>query len=236
MKIIYEDKDILVCVKPAGTATQTAGFAAKDMVSEVKNYLVQKGADRNPYLGVVHRLDQPVSGILVFGKTKKGSSVKLLKKEYTALVFGILVEKEGTLRHYLWKDPISKRAVVFETEKEALECLKKSSPKKSQGDLKKEIKEAVLTYRVLERRENTSLVSVELITGRFHQIRAQFSAIGHPLLGDVKYGSEESKELSMREHITNVSLCARGLTILHPVTNKKMEFSLQKEDISFENT
>lgn len=215
MKVIYEDRDILVCFKPAGVATQTASFGEPDMVSLVKNYLAKQRGEKNPYLGLVHRLDQPVSGILVFGKNKKASTVWMKEKEYYALCLGVPVDKEGMLKHYLWKNPASKKAEV-------------SREKPLQN---KEAKEAILSYEVEKEGQEVSLVKIKLDTGRFHQIRAQFSAIGNPLLGDRKYGSEESIALSKEKGIKTIALCAWHLKFIHPVTKKEMEFYLGKENL-----
>lgn len=223
MKVIYEDQDILVCFKPAGVPTQTALLAEQDMVTLIKNYLVKQGAGKNPYLGIVHRLDQPVSGILVFGKNKRASSILLKEKEYYALCLDHLVEKEGELKHYLWKNPETKRAQI-KAEKE----IKKQAASGNQKE--KEVKEARLFYRVMEEREEESLVKIKLDTGRFHQIRAQFSAIGHPLLGDRKYGNERSMALSVKNRISSIALCAGCLKLIHPVTKKEMVFCLTEED------
>ena len=225
MKIIYEDRDILVCFKPAGIATQTSSLGEQDMVSLIKNYLVKQGSGKDPYLGIVHRLDQPVSGLLVFGKNKKSSTVVLKEKEYYALCSGKLVQKEGELKHSLWKNPRTKKAeIIGDKENRNVPV----SPGKKDG---KDVKEARLTYRLVKEEEETSLVRVTLDTGRFHQIRAQFSAIGHPLLGDKKYGDERSMELSRKKQIRTIALCAWHLRFLHPVTKKEMEFYLQEEDL-----
>ena len=219
LTIIYEDKDILVCFKPAGVPTQTASLTIQDVVSMVKSYLVKKEDKASSYLGLIHRLDQPVSGLLVLAKNKKAASLTITKKQYYALCMGTPVEKEGELRHLLWKNPKTNMAEVIEEKRAAN---------------KTEVKEAVLTYKTEEERTHTleksiSLVKVRLKTGRFHQIRAQFSAMGHPLLGDLKYGTEESKQLSREMGIKMVALCAAYLKIIHPVTKKEMEFQLTDE-------
>ena len=219
IKLAYEDEHILVCVKPPGIATQTAKTTVQDMVSLIKNYLVQKGASRNPYLGVVHRLDQPVSGLLVFAKTQKAAAAlskqlqgEAANKEYLALCLGHLPSPEGKLIHYLKKDRISNQAVVT-------------------GAQDKEGKYAELSYRAEEYGNNSSLLSVRLKTGRFHQIRAQFLAAGNPLLGDRKYKTEESEKESLRQQIGSVALCANGLSLIHPITGKQMNFTLDREDL-----
>ncbi|MBQ9990111.1 MAG: RluA family pseudouridine synthase [Lachnospiraceae bacterium] len=225
-KILYEDDQILVVYKPVGVATQTAKMASQDMVSIMKNYLVRKGSLRDPYLGVVHRLDQPVSGILVFGKTKAATAALSSQigqdeagKEYLALCLGRLSKEEGTLIHYLKKNKADHLATVTD-EKD------------------KEGKRAELSYRVIERRENSTLVRIRLKTGRFHQIRAQFLAAGHPLLGDRKYKTADSEAESSRLKLQSVALCAVSLSFTHPgdssrkaETAKEMNFTLDREDL-----
>ncbi len=223
LNLYYEDKDILVCFKPAGVATQTSRMADRDMVSLVKNYLVQKGSPRDPYLGVIHRLDQPVSGLLVFAKNKRAAAAlshqlgkEAAHKEYLALCWGRPLQEEGALVHYLKKDKAAKRAVVT-----------------SEQD--KEGKRAELIYQVegLEAKcqSSSTLLRIRLKTGRFHQIRAQLSAIGHPLLGDRKYGNEESEQKAGEQGITSVALCACSLGFKHPFTGEQMEFTLKREDL-----
>lgn len=223
LNIIYEDKDILVCFKPVGIATQTASLHSQDMVSMLKNYLSKQEGKKSPYIGVIHRLDQPVSGLLVFAKNQKASASlskqiqgKEANKDYIALCAGVLKEREGTLQHYIMKDPIEKTAKVISVEHYVEN--KDSS-----------YKEAILNYKVEKEMEDCSIVKVHLQTGRFHQIRAQFSAIGHALLGDGKYGTRESKEISAAKRVNRIALCANQLTFKHPVTGQKMNFILEKD-------
>ncbi len=218
-KIYYEDKDILVCLKPAGIATQTARMADRDMVSLIKNYLVRQGSPRNPYLGVIHRLDQPVGGLLVFAKNKRSaaslshqSGGEEAHKEYLALCLGHLPAKEAVLVHYLKKDKAAGRAIITDEQD-------------------KEGKRAELSYRTEALEESASLLRIRLKTGRFHQIRAQLSAIGHPLLGDKKYGNPESEQESAARQIATTALLACSLGFNHPVTGKRMEFVMNGEDL-----
>ena len=221
LDIIYEDKEIIVCYKPSGVATQTASLSSPDVVSMIKNYLAKQTKGKSPYVGVIHRLDQPVSGLVVFAKTQK-SAASLSKqiqdgnanKDYIAFCTGTLEEKEGTLSHYIAKD-----------EKTRLAKVKTSINKSEENTYKK----AILTYEVEKEFEDSSIIKVHLQTGRFHQIRAQFSFIGHALLGDAKYGSLASRELSMKKRMTKIALCAYRLVLKHPVTGKEMEFILDKE-------
>lgn len=209
-KILYEDRDILVCHKPAGLAVQTDKTSQMDMASELKNYLKQS------YLGVVHRLDQPVEGLLVFAKNKQaaaGLSKQLtnggLHKHYYAVCCGKPAASKGELVDYLVKDGKTNMAKTVE-------------PSDPQG------KEAILDYEVKEIKNDKALLDVEIKTGRFHQIRAQLAHAGFPILGDLKYGNEKSINLSATEAVRNVQLYAYSLSFVHPGTRKKMEFKMDE--------
>lgn len=245
--IIYEDKDVIVICKPAGLATQTARVGQPDAVSELKNYLAGKaaggstaagkttvgrsaasGKPRSVYLGVVHRLDQPVEGLLVFAKNKKaaaaltaqlgGEESGTLNKQYRAVVCGKPGQQEATLVDKLYRTE-EQRAVVVQPEDTA----------RWQA-----AKKAVLHYRVLSAvrqpsGEWASLLSVTIETGRFHQIRAQLSHAGFPILGDAKYASGESAELSASLGVKNVALCACELSFRQPVSGKQLSFTVQPQ-------
>ena len=222
--IVYEDSALLVVHKPAGIATETARIGQADIVSELKNYRKKKGEDT--YIGVIHRLDQPVEGLLVFAKNQNVAKKltnelqdRTLTKKYAALVAGVPAEQEGELTDYLLKD--------------AHTNLSKVVPKGTTG-----AKEARLHWKLVQNFDSDgsnaySLVEIELFTGRHHQIRVQMSHEGFPLLGDVKYGSEQSRELSRKLGITNTALLADKLTFIHPQSGKKMEFTI---DINFLKT
>lgn len=221
-KILYEDKEILVVQKPAGIAVQTSHIGQKDVVSELKNYLAD---GKPPYLGVIHRLDQPVEGVLVFAKTKNAAAVlsKQLQKEdfckiYLAAVCGKPKETEGTLVDYLAKEQGS--AVVV------TDASQKSGAKK-----------AVLHYKLLAETRfegrAISLLHIRLETGRFHQIRAQLSYAGLPIWGDRKYGGEEEAAFARENGIMNPALCAENLSFVHPVTGRKMTYTAEPENAAF---
>ena len=218
-QIVYEDEAVLVIRKPAGLATESAGIGQKDVVSELKNYVAKKNPGKMPYLGVVHRLDQPVEGLLVFAKTKKAAenlTVQLgkgtLKKEYLAVVCGKVPENTGRLVDYLAKE-------------KGMAVVKKAADPQA--------KKAVLTYTKKAETEKFTLLAVQIETGRFHQIRAQLSHAGFPILGDGKYGSEESKELSREKKIRFTALCAASLSFRHPVTGKIMAFTQAPQNPAF---
>lgn len=214
MNIQYEDKELLVVYKPAGLATQSARVTSPDLVSSVTRHL--KGAS----VYVVHRLDQPVEGLLVLAKTKQaaaGLSKQLqagtLNKQYYALVYRGAEElpKEGILADYLWKNPQTQKA----------EIMAQASDKG---------KQAKLHYRVMTGKEDIALLDVRIETGRFHQIRAQLAHAGFPILGDQKYGTQTSMERSEELGIKNVSLFAYALTFTHPKTGKQMEFQAKTQN------
>ena len=199
------------------------------MVSLIKNYLAKETKDKNPYIGIIHRLDQPVSGLLVFAKNKYAAAAlsKQIQdgnanKDYIALCSGILEEKSGRLEHYIGKNPITKLAKVLDEKNFSI--MENNNKEES-----KEYKKAILTYEVEKELGDSSIIKVHLQTGRFHQIRAQFSNIGHALLGDVKYGTAMSRELSMKKRINKIALCANHLIVKHPTTGKEMEFLLERD-------
>ena len=222
MTILYEDSQILVCYKEAGLPVQSARVGVKDLVSIVKNYLWERNGQREePYLGVIHRLDQPVEGVLVFAKTPKAArelsaqvSDGRMKKIYHAVVWEPAEKyntKEGTLADHLLTDKKTNSARVV--------------PEGSKG-----AKQARLDYRILnnisvspapslrgpEKNDSLILVEIHLHTGRHHQIRVQMANAGMPLCGDRKYGYPgETGQLA---------LCAVSLELLHPATGKPMQF------------
>lgn len=212
MDIVYEDESILVINKPAGIAVQTKGVGAKDIETECRKYRKQKG--ELPEIYVVHRLDQPVNGLLLLAKTKEaagklGKSIVAdeLSKDYKARVYKEGKIEERTLTDYLYKDNKSNTSSVV-------------------GKEFKGAKEAILSYEILEEKENEALLLVHLKTGRHHQIRVQLSNAGMPILGDLKYGNEISIAYSKDKGINQLQLTAYHLVFEHPVFKKRMEFSL----------
>ena len=212
--ILYEDKEIIVCHKVAGIAVQSARIGMQDMESSLKNYLASKNPGKMPYLGIVHRLDQPVEGVLVFAKNKKAAAgltgqitSGTVTKEYLAVTDQKPEKAQGHLEDYLKKDGKTNTSAVV-------------TPKTDRA------KKAVLDYEVLnevsDERTSTGkriLVRIQLGTGRHHQIRVQMAHAGMPLLGDRKYNSEDSSGLPL-------GLCSCHLVFLHPITGKKMEFQV----------
>lgn len=223
-EILYQDDTILVCVKPAKVATQTSRVSEPDLVSILKNELYKADRTKEPYLAVIHRLDQPVSGILVFAKTKKAAaelSRQLQKdgfaKEYLALVTGRPMEKRGVLVDWLRKDGRTNTSCVV-----------------PEGTA--DARRAELSYEVIEEKNQTgdgipeeiSLVRIHLKTGRHHQIRVQMAHAGYPLLGDTRYHPEAAKG-SREGKWQQIALCAYRLTFRHPKTGKQLTFEICPE-------
>lgn len=216
-RILYEDEALLVVYKPAGLAVQNASVGVKDLESLLKKHL--SGASKGtPYLGIVHRLDQPVEGILAFGKTKEAAaklardlSKKELKKEYLCLA--LLPEKEcpspeGKLVNFLKKEGNLARVLS----------------KKEEGGKRSALFFECMREFPSESGEGFGLFRICLQTGRFHQIRAQMAYAGMPLLGDLKYGNEVSKRIGRELGLKCLALCADRLVLRHPKTGKKLSF------------
>ena len=215
LEILYEDEEILVCHKPSGLPVQTAKLGMMDMESQIKNYL------KTSYLAVIHRLDQPVEGILVFGKTpfsakELGRQLQTsggFGKYYQAILCGEPEAAQGILEDYLVKDARSNTSRVCERTDAGA-------------------KRARLFYEVVEtfehRGERYSLVNIRLETGRHHQIRVQMAHRGCPIWGDAKYGNRESLSGSWQK----IALCAYRLEFIHPKTKKPMMFEVRGLDKS----
>jgi 23S rRNA pseudouridine1911/1915/1917 synthase len=226
-EILFEDAHILVCLKPSGIATQGRNVARQDMVSYLKNYIGKTGSDsgggKEPYLAVVHRLDQPVRGIMVFAKTPfaAGELSRELaeagfEKHYRALVTGTPPERTGIVDNYLVKDA---RANVSRI------CQKGTAG----------AKHARLSYQIVEEEPylfggtvpdscagECTEVDIRLYTGRHHQIRVQMAGIGCPIAGDAKYNPKAQHS----ERRQDLKLCSCSLTFTHPKTKETMRFSL----------
>jgi 23S rRNA pseudouridine1911/1915/1917 synthase len=247
-RILYEDKDIIVAYKPAGLAVQTARLGQQDMVSELKNRREKGGnsaaAGRGePYLGLIHRLDQPVEGILAFARTRAAAASLTGQlraqgdeggfcKHYYAVLCGVPDCREGRLEDYLYKQALKNgkhtdyRAVIVNPDT--------ASAESALGEAAK-ARRAVLEYRILEpnKEQGLALADIRIRTGRFHQIRAQMAHAGLPLLGDLKYGSPEARALAAACGVRNVALCAYSLGFVHPVSGEKMDFRIKPENPAF---
>lgn len=212
LDIIYEDGDILVCHKPAGVATQTKRLGQQDMESLLKNYRAKKGEP--PQIWVVHRLDQPVEGVMVFAKNQKAAAdlskqvqQHIIGKYYYAVSAHVPKEKAGVLEDYLLTDKKANVTQVVE------------------ADIR-DAKKAKLEYEVVETYEDKTLIRVKLHTGRQHQIRVQLANMGSPLIGDSKYGEGQSRE--------GLALCSYRLEFIHPTTKKEMKFEVVPRGLVFQ--
>ena len=207
LKVIYEDNHIIVVEKQPNIPSQADKTGDIDMLTLVKEYIKEKyNKPGNVYIGLVHRLDRPVGGVMVFARTSKAASrlsnqvrEKVFKKKYLAVVDGKIDNEKGTLEDYLYKD-------------------EKNNISKVVNKDKKNAKLAKLDYEVLKYNEvkDLSLVEINLHTGRHHQIRVQLSNFGHSIFGDQKYGTRGKGK--------QIALWAYELTIEHPITKEKMTF------------
>lgn len=206
INVIYEDNHLLVVEKPINIPVCEDESGDLDLLSILKNYLkIKYNKPGNVYLGLVHRLDRPVGGVMVFAKTSKAASRlskqvsdHTLKKIYYAVVCGKVKDKD-TLVDYLYKDTSKNISYVVD---------------KNKG------KESILNYKLVSYKDNYSLVEINLKTGRSHQIRVQFSSRGFPLVGDAKYNKNHDGK-------TNVALFAKRLEFIHPVSKEKLSFELE---------
>lgn len=202
MKVIYEDNHLLVCEKPINVPMQLDDSNDLDFLSMAKQYIKEKyNKPGDVYLGLVHRLDRPVSGVCVFARTSKAAARlssqvadHTFKKEYLAVVEDNNLKDKDHFEDYLLKDPKTNTVKV--------------DPK---GKL------ASLDYEVIKRKDNLALVKVYLHTGRSHQIRVQFSSRNHALWGDQRY----NKKMTGHEQI---ALHACQIEFLHPITKEKLIF------------
>lgn len=208
LKILYEDNHLIAVFKPAGVLVQgdkpVGERREPTLMDEVKKYLKEKYKKQgNVFLGLVHRLDRPVSGIVLFAKTSKGAAriseqirERKISKIYHAVVEGEIKPSSGTLTHFLKKDEEKRIAIIS---------------KEGTGDL------AELDYKTVKTNGKFSLLKINLKTGRFHQIRAQLAAVGHPIAGDIKYGFVSPKQNAKTDASKSfpdksIALCATELS------------------------
>lgn len=212
--ILYEDNHIIVIVKPHNILSQGDETGEVDMLTLVKEYVKEKYNKKGEaFVGLVHRLDRPTGGVMVFARTSKAAARlskqiadRTFKKEYLAVVYGPLKQKEGKLEDYLKKDEKTN--------------LVKISPMSEQG-----IKQAITIYKEIAENDGLSLLNVEIKTGRSHQIRVQLANMKNPIFGDNKYGKLTTQKTN------KLALWAYKLDFEHPTTKVKMKFrSLPNKD------
>jgi|SRR6218665_2485779 len=205
-QIVYEDNHMMVINKKAGQLVQGDKTGDLSLLELIKDFI--KKRDEKPgnvFLGLVHRIDRPTSGLVIYAKTSKALSRltvmvkdREVKKTYWAIVGKEMIAKSQRLVHYLQKNEKNNKAIVY--------------PKATVG-----AKEAILTYNLIKTLDNYQLLEIDLETGRHHQIRAQLSKIGVPIKGDLKYGAPRSNSDG------GISLHARKLQFVHPVTKENIE-------------
>jgi len=205
LDVLYEDNHLIIINKQVGDIAQGDKTGDAPLGDLVKEYIKKKyNKPGNVYLGVVHRLDRPTSGIIIFARTSKALErmnkmlrEKQIKKTYWAVVKNAPAENENTLINYLKKNPKNNKSTVFNRESEAS-------------------KKAVLHYKIIKKLDNYFLLEIDLETGRHHQIRAQLAAIGSSIKGDLKYGFSRSNKNG------GIHLHARKIVFMHPVTKERI--------------
>lgn len=205
-EILFEDNHLLIINKKSGELAQGDETGDVPLIDSLKEFIkIRDKKPGNVYLGLIHRLDRPTSGILVFAKTSKALTrmnkifkSREVQKTYWAIVERKPEKKFERLEHFLKKNPKNNKTTVH------------SNPTQ-------DAKKAVLEYKFLGSLDNYSLLEIELFTGRSHQIRAQLSFIGNPIKGDLKYGAKRSNKDG------SISLHARKISFIHPVKKEKIE-------------
>lgn len=252
LKIVFEDAHLLVLYKPAGVPVQSARVGAKDCESMLKNYLYEESLNEHktcadsekgtPYLGIIHRLDQPVEGLLVFAKTSAAAADLnrqlqdgRMKKRYLAVLESVdnSVKSDGKDRKNGGKlNENVEKSVDNWSEK--VDFLRKNGKNNCSAIVQKQIpgaKKAVLRYRILQAAEGQKLAEIELLTGRHHQIRVQMAGMGTPIAGDQKYGRFQTNVDSVDKYYP--ALCAYRLEFVHPKTQKPVAFQIKPENPFF---
>lgn len=207
-QILYEDNHLLIINKNVGQLVQGDKTGDESLLDTIKNYIkIRDHKAGNVFLGLVHRIDRPTSGLVIYAKTSKALSRltqmvknREIKKTYWAVVPKEIVPQSQRLVHYLKKNEKNNKAIIF--------------TKPTDG-----AKESILTYQIIKMLDNYQLLEVDLETGRHHQIRAQLSKIGIPIKGDLKYGSPRSNANG------GILLHARKLEFIHPVTKESISIT-----------
>lgn len=205
LQVLFEDNHIIIVNKRSGDITQGDKTGDKPLSDVVKEYIKEKyNKAGNVFLGVVHRLDRPTSGVIIFARTSKALERlnkmlrdKEIHKTYWAVVKNHPKKEKATLINYLRKNPKNNKSSVFQKEIDGS-------------------KKAILHYTILKKLDNYSLLEIDLETGRHHQIRAQLSNIGFPIKGDLKYGFNRSNKDG------SIHLHARKIEFIHPVAKEKI--------------
>ena len=209
LTVLHEDNHIIVVMKPQGIPSCGDESGDDNMLEQVRRYVKEKyEKPGNVYIGLVHRLDRPTGGVMVFAKTSKAASRLAeqmrggdFEKKYLAVLVGTPKEPKGTLVNYLKKNPVNNMVYI---------CTQTTDGAKM----------ASLEYSVLEEKGGLCLADIKLHTGRTHQIRVQMAGISHPVYGDMRYSGESAKK-------GNLALWAYSLAFTHPVTKERLRFMLE---------
>ncbi len=207
LEVLFEDNHLLIVNKKSGDIVQGDKTGDKPLSDVVKEYIKEKyNKPGEVFLGVVHRLDRPTSGIIIFARTSKALErlnkmlrERTISKTYWAVVKNTPLKEKDSLIHFLKKNPKNNKSTVFTKETDAS-------------------KKAILHYSVIKKLDNYSLLEIDLETGRHHQIRAQLSFIGSPIKGDLKYGASRSNKDG------SIHLHARNISFTHPVSKENISF------------
>lgn len=213
INILFEDNHIIVAVKPYGLLSQSDITGDSDILTELKKYIKEKyNKPGNVFVGLVHRLDKNVGGVMVFAKTSKAAArlskqiqAHKFSKKYLAIVHGSLEQSEMTLKHYLVKSEEQRKSIAYTNEVA-------------------DSKYAELSLEVRDSLDSMSLLEVTLKTGRAHQIRVQLSTIGHAIVDDKLYIE------GVRDSSSAIALWAYQLSFFHPVTQEKVTFTTNPPD------
>lgn len=205
LDVLFEDNHLIAINKQGGDLVQGDKTGDASLSDRIKNYLKEKyNKPGNVYLGVVHRLDRPTTGVVLFARTSKAANrlskqfrEKQVHKTYWAIVERVPEEPEGTLEHWLKKNAAKNKSFALDSHKEGF-------------------KQAILHYRLLARGDRYGLLEVTIETGRHHQIRAQLATVGSIIKGDLKYGAKRSNPDQ------SISLHARSITVKHPVKKEPL--------------
>ena len=214
MKVIFCDNDVIVCHKDCGELSECADESAKDSLPRLlSDYLIESG-EKNAHVFAVHRLDRETEGVMVYARNSRAAAALSqsicegkLKKTYFALCHGEIFPDADHLCDLLYYDRKRGKSFVVTRERNG-------------------VRKAELDYRVIERKNGLSLVEVELITGRTHQIRVQFASRKHPLVADRRYGAP-------KDDYTQLGLVAKTLTFPHPTTKKVITFECDASALDF---
>lgn len=251
LEIIFEDDDIIVCYKPAGVATETGRLGQKDMVSMLRNYRAGKG--ESTYIGMVHRLDQPVEGLLVFGKTQAAAAElsRQVQKRSAGKCYYAVARKPKESADLQKSEAVDAKRqisapseeidavtlmdyILFDKRRNVSSIVPQGTP---------QAKTAVLDYRIIGESARQICFDVTLHTGRHHQIRLQMAHHGFPLVGDSKYGmarasdgtgaAARQEQAPARGQPVQLALCAYRLNFLHPTMKREMDFRIRPHNEIF---